>query len=122
MKNLKITNLVNTSLTNYNTKKKVQQSQPLRILQAKHKIHKKYFPDILQSFLNHLNLHKLFKQQAQNLDTPLNIDELHKALLQMTNNKSPGSDDPVSWTFLLEKLQQFRLGESFIQLIKTLYT
>lgn len=46
----------------------------------------------IDDFLQKLELPKLSKEQANMLDNPLTLEELHKALEGMSNNKSPGQD------------------------------
>lgn len=49
-------------------------------------------PSEVQSFSNNLDLPKLCEEDAEELDKPLTVEDLYKALFQMPNNKLPGPD------------------------------
>lgn len=46
----------------------------------------------IQLFLNKLNRQSLTKEQADYIDMPLTLSELHRSLLKIPNNKAPGPD------------------------------
>lgn len=48
-------------------------------------------PITIQLFLDNLQLQQLSTDQADILDAPLSLSELHNALSQMPNNKAVGS-------------------------------
>lgn len=49
-------------------------------------------PTKMQSFFKAINLPQLPPDMANFLDSPLSLQDLHKALVQMPNNKAPGPD------------------------------
>lgn len=106
-----------------------------------------YNEQACKSFLNPLQLPKLSRDSALELDAPITLSELYKALLSMNKNKSPGLDllhiieasstadflngilsldaekafDCLEWHFLWQVLYHMGFGHNFLSMIQTLY-